>query len=408
MNESSQSQGTMMTQYRSAFSKLALSTFLFTLPLNAALAQDATAVAERLKSVLAAQNMTLGWTSVTGDASNAVLEGASIAMAGEGKPLSIGKVTLSGITEENRGYKIEAITTEPYSVTEGTAKVDISPLTLGNVTLPATDSTDLLASFLMYETATLDNVSVKVGDKQAFQMTNFQAEITPPADGNAMEFTGSAEKFTADLTLVEDPQSKAAIEALGYQNISGDFQMEGSWQPTDGRMALSSYDVTVDNAGTLGMTFDLGGYTVDFLKSVQDLQKKMAAQPEGTDNSAQGLAMLGLMQQLTFHGATVRFDDDSVTNKVLEFLAKQQNMTAKDIANQAKAIVPFLMMELNNPELATQVTTAVTAYLDNPKSIEIAAKPASPVPFALLAASGMSNPKDLPKTLGLTVTANQD
>jgi hypothetical protein len=398
----------MMTQHRSAFRKLALTTFLFSLPLNAALAQDATAVAERLKSVLAGQNLTLAWTSVTGDASEAVLEGTSIQMAGEGKPFSIGKLTLSGITEENRGFKIETITTEPYSLNEGPTKVEVSPLTLGNVTLPASDSTDLLASFLMYETANLDNVSVKIGDKQAFQMTNFAAEVTPPADGNAMEFTGSAEKFTADLTLVEDPQSKAAIEALGYQNISGDFQMEGTWQPTDGRMALSSYDVTVDNAGTLGMTFDLGGYTVEFLKSVQELQKKMAAQPEGTDNSAQGLAMLGLMQQLTFNGATVRFDDDSVTNKVLEYLGKQQNMTGKDIANQAKAIVPFLMMELNNPELATQVTAAVTAYLDAPKSIEIAAKPASPVPFALLAASGMSNPKDLPKTLGLTVTANQD
>lgn len=398
----------MMTQYRSAFSKLALSTFLFTLPLNAALAQDATAVAERLKAVLAAQNLTLSWTSVSGDASEAVLEGTSIAMAGEDKPVSVGKVTLGGITEENGGYKIETLSTEAYSLTEGTTKVDVSPLTIGNVSLPAEGSTDPLASFLMYETANLDNVSVKIGDKQAFQMTNFAAEVTPPADGNAMEFTGSAEKFTADLSLVEDPQSKAAIDALGYQNISGDFQLAGTWQPTDGRMALSNYDITVDDAGTLGMTFDLGGYTVDFLKSVQDLQKKMADQPEGTDNSAQGLAMLGLMQQLTFNGATVRFDDDSVTNKVLEYVGKQQGMSAKDIANQAKAIVPFMLMELNNPELAAQVTAAVTAYLDNPKSLEIAAKPASPVPFALLAASGMSNPKELPKTLGLTVTANQD
>lgn len=398
----------MMTQYRSAFSKLALSTFLFTLPLNAALAQDATAVAERLKAVLAAQNLTLSWTSVSGDASETVLEGTSIAMAGEDKPVSVGKVTLGGITEENGGYKIETLSTEAYSLTEGTTKVDVSPLTIGNVSLPAEGSTDPLASFLMYETANLDNVSVKIGDKQAFQMTNFAAEVTPPADGNAMEFTGSAEKFTADLSLVEDPQSKAAIDALGYQNISGDFQLAGTWQPTDGRMALSNYDITVDDAGTLGMTFNLGGYTVDFLKSVQDLQKKMADQPEGTDNSAQGLAMLGLMQQLTFNGATVRFDDDSVTNKVLEYVGKQQGMSAKDIANQAKAIVPFMLMELNNPELAAQVTAAVTAYLDNPKSLEIAAKPASPVPFALLAASGMSNPKELPKTLGLTVTANQD
>lgn len=397
-----------MTQHRSAFSKLALTTFLFTLPLNAAFAQDANAVAERLKAVLGAQNMTLAWSSVSGDASETVLEGTSLKIAGADKPLEIGKLTLSGISEENGGYKIETVATESYSSTDGNTKVDVSPITLGNVTIPADGSTDPLASFLMYETANLDNLSVKVGDKQAFEMNNLQAEMTPPADGNAMEFTGSAEKFTADLSLVEDPKSKAAIDALGYQNISGNFELAGTWQPSDGRMTLSQYDISVDNAGTLGMTFDLGGYTVDFIKSMQDMAKKMGTQASGTDDSAQGLAMLGLMQQLTFNGATIRFDDDSVTNKVLDYLGKQQGVSGKDIANQAKAIVPFMMTELNNPELTKQVSAAVSAYLDDPKSIEIAAEPASPIPFALLAASGMTNPKALPQTLGLTVTANED
>src|SRR5690606_33954116 len=103
--------------------------------------------------------------------------------------------------------------------------------------------------------------------------------ITPPADGQAMEFSGGAEKFTGDLTLVEDPKSRAVIDALGYRNISGSMDMEGSWQPSDGKMALSQYDITVDDAGTFGMTFDISGYTVDFVKSLQEMQKKMAAKP---------------------------------------------------------------------------------------------------------------------------------
>ena len=36
-------------------------------------------------------------------------------------------------------------------------------------------------------------------------------------------------------------------------------------------MALLSYDIIVDSASTLGMTFDLGGHTVNFLKSLQEL-----------------------------------------------------------------------------------------------------------------------------------------
>jgi hypothetical protein len=119
------------------------------------------------------------------------------------------------------------------------------------------------------------------------------------------------------------------------------------------------------------------------------------------------MAMLGLMQQLTLHAASIRFDDDSLTKKVLDYLGKQQGMSGSDIANQAKAIVPFLTAQLNNPDLSAQITTAVNAFLDNPQNIEVAAAPTSPVPFALIMAGAMSNPLDLTKTLGVKVTANQ-
>lgn len=397
-----------MTLHRSAIGKLAFSTFLISLPLHSAFAQDATAVAERLKTMVAGQNMELAWDSVSGDASEAVIEGVKLKHPGEGAPVSFGKLTLTGITEENRTITIETVSTEPYRITENGTTIDISALNFGGVTLPPEDATDPVAKILMYDTADVDSISVKVGDKQAFQMGPLHIEVTPPEDGNAMEYTASAESFSADLSLIEDAQSKAAIDALGYQNINGSFELAGTWQPTDGNMALTQYDVTVDNAGTFGMTFDIGGYTLDFVKSMQDLQKKMSEQPQGADSSSQGLAMLGLMQQLTFNGATIRFDDDSLTNKLLEHFGKQQGASAKDVANQAKAILPFLLGELKNPELSAQITAAVGKYLDDPKSIEIAAAPASPVPFALLAANGIANPLELPKTLGLAVKANED
>ncbi|MBA3447705.1 MAG: hypothetical protein H0T56_08870 [Pseudaminobacter sp.] len=396
-----------MTIRSQVFHKLALSAVLFTVPLHAAFAQDANAVAERLKKVLADQSMNFAWTGVSGDASSLVLEGVTFTPAGGTEAFALGKVTLDGVTDQNGGYRIETISTEPYNVTEDGATIDVGALTFTGVVLPPLGAIDPVDSLLMYEGAELANVSVKMADQTAFSMDGLSIEVTPPADGAALEFSGSAESFTADLTLVEDPQSKAVIEALGYQTINGDFELAGSWQPTDGRISLSQYDISVEDAGTFGLSFELGGYTPAFLKSLQDMQKQMAAQPEGADNSAQGLAMLGLMQQLTFHTANIRFDDDSLTGKILEYVAKQQNMKPEDIANQAKAIVPFLAGQLNNPELSAQITTAVTKYLDAPASIEIDATPAAPVPFALIAAGGMANPMELPKTLGVTVTANE-
>jgi hypothetical protein len=397
-----------MTIHRSIFHKLALSTFLLTVSLATAQAQDTTAVADRLKALLANQGVDLTWTGISGDTSSMVMEGVSIKPAAEKDALPIGNVTLEGITEKDGGFAIETASTQAFSHSEDGVSLDITPFVMHDLTLPADGSTGPLGSLMIYKSAELENMTVKVGDKPAFTMDNFSVEITPPEDGKAMDFSGSAEKFTGDLSLIEDPKSKEVINALGYQTISGSIEMEGSWQPSDGKMELSQYDITVDNAGTFGMTFDLSGYTMDFVKSLQEMQKKMAAQPEGADKSAEGMAMLGLLQQLTFNSASIRFDDDSLTNKVLDYVGKQQGMSGKDIANQAKAIVPFGMAQLNNPELTSQVTAAVSAYLDNPKSLEISAEPAAPVPFSQIMAGAMANPADLTKTLGVSVKANED
>ncbi|RRH89460.1 hypothetical protein EH240_34005 [Mesorhizobium tamadayense] len=396
-----------MTIQRSMLKKLAFSTFLLTLPLNAAFAADP-AVAERVKATLAAQGVDISWTGVSGDDSNVVLQGVAVKPAAEKEALPIGDVKLEGVTEANGGFEIATVSTSAFERTKDGVTLNLSPFVIHDMKVPAEGSTDPLGSLMMYKSAELSNMTVKVGDKTAFSMDGLAVQVTPPADGKAMDFTANTEKFNADLTLVDDPKSKEAIEALGYQNISGTISMAGTWQPSDGKMELSKYDIAVDNAGTLGMTFDLGGYTVDFIKSMQAMQKQLAAQPEGADNSAQGMAMLGLLQQLSFNGASVRFDDDSLTGKVLDYVGKQQGMSGKDIANQAKAIVPFGMAQLNNPELTAEVSAAVNKFLDDPKSLEISAEPPASVPFALIMAGAMSNPLDLPKTLGVKVKANED
>ncbi|MER8625618.1 hypothetical protein [Mesorhizobium sp. M1143] len=396
-----------MTIQRSTLKKLAFSTFLLTLPLNAAFAQD-TAVADRLKAALAVQGVDITWTGVTGDNSSMVLQGVSVKPAAEKEALPIGDVKLEGVTEANGGFDVATITTSALEHSKDGVTLNLTPFVIHDANIPAEGATGPLGSMMIYKSAELENLTVKVADKAAFSVDGLAVQITPPADGKAMEFSATTEKFNADLTLVDDAKSKEAIEALGYQNISGNIEIGGTWQPSDGKMDLSKYDISVENAGTLGMTFGLGGYTVDFVKSLQEMQKKMAAQPEGADNSAQGMALLGLLQQLSFNSASIRFDDDSLTGKVLEYVGKQQGMSGKDIANQAKAIVPFGMAQLNNPELTAEVTAAVSKYLDDPKSLEISAEPPAAVPFALIMAGAMSNPADLTKTLGVHVKANED
>lgn len=395
-----------MAFHSSAFFKAGLSTVTLLALLQGAQAQDANAVAARLKALLATQGTELNWASISGSGSSIVLEGANVKVAGQPDVFNVGNVTLDGITEANGGFKVGKLALPDYNISEGGMTFTMTGTALQGVNLPAEGSADPLASMLFYEVADVQNMKVALGDKQVFNMDALHFEMSPPVAGQTMTFSGGAQKFTADLTQAKDPSTKQIIEALGYQTISGDMKVAGTWNPTDGKAALTQYDLKVDNAGTLGTTFDMSGYTPAFIKSLQEVQKQMAAAPAGADNSAQGMAMLGLMQQLTFNAASIKFTDDSLTNKVLEYVAKQQNSTPKDIAGMAKGMVPFMLAKLNNPELTQQASAAVTAFLENPKSLTISAKPAAPVPFAVLAAGGMGDPTSLPKTLGVTVTAN--
>lgn len=404
-----------MTTRNAALRRLAFSATLLAFSFNPAAAQDISAVAERIKASAAAQGTVLEWTGVTGDASSMVLEGVSAKATNMDAALMLGDVTLSGIVEDNGGYRVETTTTSPISTTSEGVTFDMSPVVIRGWYIPGENSTDPLADLSLYEGVEMASASVKMADKTVFSLTGLSASITPPSAGKPLDFTASVASFSGDLSGVTDPQTKAMVEAFGYETINGTYNAVGSWNPTHGRMAITQNDFTVENAGKFGFTADVGGYTLDFVKSMQDLQKKMAAQPaEEPTNSAAEMEMLGLMQQLSLHGATIRFDDASLTGRILDFVARQQGQKREDVVNLAKAGLPFALMQLQLPDLAAAISPAVNAYLDAPGSIEIKAAPPQPVPFTLIGGAAMANPDDPGATakaiwsmLGVTVTANQ-
>ena len=403
-----------MTTRNAALRRLAFSAILLAFPFNSAVAQEASAVAERLKALSAKQGIDLSWTNVTGDASSMVIEGLTVKPAGDTDAFPLGNVTFSGITEQNGGYTVGTTTTAPISSTAEGITVELSEIVVKGLKLPVEDSNDPLTALTFYDSAQLATAAVKMADKTVFSLTNLTAEITPPADGKPMDFTAGIASFSGDLSGITDPQTRAVVDAFGYQTVNGSYQTAGSWNLPDGRLNITQNDITVENAGTFGFKFDFGGYTLDFIKQLQEIQKKTAAQPAGEASSAAEMEMLGLMQQLSLNGATIRFDDASLTGKILDFIAQQQGQKREDVVNLAKAGLPFALMQLQLPDLAAAISPAVNAYLDDPRSIEIKATPPQPVPFSLIGGAAMANPNDPGATtkalwsmLGVTVTANQ-
>lgn len=386
---------------------LAATTLLSAATFAGASAQEVEAAAERLQTYVADQGFKIEWDGIDldTDGSSGILVG--VRAGNDEAMVPVGNIRLAGVTRDDKGYRVERITLADFSGADDEEEVRFAAegIELGNVLLPDEDKRDNYGGFLFYETFALDRMALTIAGTDVFTMGDMHFEVTEPDGETPMDFSGAAESFTVDLSLMEDENQLAVMEALGLKQMKGYMEVEGSWNPNDGRLAFSQYDMTVVEAGTLGFTFDLGGYTPSLIASLRELQKQMAENPD-SDNSAQGLAILGLLQQMTFHSAEISFADDTLTNKVLDFVAKNQGMRAADIANQAKAVVPFALAQLNNPELTAQASQAVSTFLDDPQSLTVSARPAQPVPFALLMATAMTTPVELTKSLAVTVTAN--
>src|SRR5690606_30903350 len=118
------------------------------------------------------------------------------------------------------------------------------------------------------------------------------------------------------------------------------------------------------------------------------------------------LAALNLAQQLSVRNLTVRFDDNSLTQKLLEYYAKQQGSDAQMLGTQIKMLVPLMATQLKNPEFAQQLAAAADKYFSDPKSLTLTASPDQPVNFASIAATASLDPTKLIQLLKVSISAN--
>lgn len=373
---------------------------------SSAFAFDGNDVAERLKAIYAKQGAEITFEKVETDGSDVVLKGMKVSPADGKAPLNIGDLSLSDVTEtDTGGFHVESLTMpdSTYPVDKGNVKV--SGIEVQGLVIPALEAADPIHQFMSYDSATVEHIEVTVNDKKFIEIEDASATMSPFTKDAPVNFTSTLDSVKIDAKSLGDPKTTEALTALGYDTISGKMDITGSWTMADGQLKADKMDLTMDDGGVLGMTFDISGYTPEFIKGLQEATAD-AAKTDKPDEAA-GLAMLGLVQQLNFNGASIRFDDASLTNRLLDYFAKQQGAERKDLVAQIKMILPMAAAQLQNAKIAEQVGVAANDYLDNPKSLEIRAAPEKPVPFAILAATGYAQPTALLETLNVSITANK-
>ncbi len=375
--------------------------------LQPAWAWEAEEVAARYKTLLGDQGLIADWTGVRRDGDSIVLEGATLGLVDVDAKVELGDFVLEDVSETDSLYEVAHIAIDSFEQSENGFDIALSGLTAEGLILPKESADAPYGGFMQYRRFALDEARVDQGEAPVFTLESLNVDNTLGEGTQELSFDGAAERFWVDVaTLANSEEARAKLKEYGYEELSGRVDIAGSWSLEDGRMKLSRYDAKIDNAGTLAITADISGYTTEFIRTLQEMQKKMESGTE-EQKQAQGLAMLGLMQQLSLHGASIRFSDASLTGKVLSYVADQQRIKPEDVAQQTKAIVPLMAGQYLGPDLTQSLSKALTTYLDNPRNITIRVAPEEPMPFAVLMGTAMGSPEALAKKVGLSVTANQ-
>ena len=215
--------------------------------------------------------------------------------------------------------------------------------------------------------------------------------FTTTWDGDPRTGSGTGTNTISNIAIPEGLIAMAdqggMLKQLGYTSLSFDIVSKGT-------MGLKGDNL--DYAFDVGVTGrDIA--TIKLALSASDIPVAVFAELQSMQEAGKQPDMSALMPQLqaiSLSGASIRFEDQSITKKVLPMIATVGPM------------MQLGLMQLQNQAFADQALAAVNSFLADPKSLTISAKPASPVKVSDLMTLNPAAPGEAITKLGVSVSAN--
>ncbi|MDT6940514.1 hypothetical protein RI570_10180 [Brucella pseudogrignonensis] len=373
---------------------------------SVAMAADANAVAERLKAMYAKQGAELSFANVKADGSDIVLEGTKIKLATvSDKETAIGDITLENVEDaSDGGYSIEKITIPDIEVPAGEAnkndKVSIKDISMENVQIPSEKAEGALNQIVFYDKMKIGQMEFGTPGKDGATVKDLEVSLNAADRSEKIDYALTI----ADIDATFEKDGKNPLAPLDMNTFNGAVTSKGTWLPKSGDASLDQFEISAKELGKIDITGALAGYDIAFLEAVQKTQQNMTK--ADADKDAAGLAILGLAEQLSLKNLTIRFDNETLTQKLLDYYGKQQGADGKQLGEQLKMMVPLMATQLKNPEFAQQLKTAAEKYFDDPKSLTISATPDQSVSFASIVATASLDPTKIIPLLKIAVEAN--
>jgi hypothetical protein len=116
-------------------------------------------------------------------------------------------------------------------------------------------------------------------------------------------------------------------------------------------------------------------------------------------------SLLAFADGVSFKRARIRFEDDSLTGRLLSLMAEAEDTDVDTLVAELTEGIEMMLEEFLEQALAQQVSTSLTAYLNDPKAITFAMAPKLPVGFDQIM-TGLEDPMTLIELLQMSISAN--
>lgn len=383
----------------------------FSFPLSA-LALDPQDFADKLASsvsVSAGYEVTFKNATVNGNV--ITLSGLSVPQFEDNKATQIfdTPIVFFGVKETgDGGYSAKSARFEDIDFTDDEINVKVNDITFSNIRIPANAEEDILATAMLYENFSVGKISISNDGEELFSVKSINA--TNKANNDKTEFvsTFNIEGIFSDLSKIPDEDARVGLAAVGLTTIEGRVDADATWTLADGRIKVDEFILDFDNIGRLSMGMDFSGYTLEVLQQIMNINKELVTiDPSSSEYEAKSMEMMmSMAARLSLNEVSVNFEDDGITNKILNLVTAQQGTNKKEMIAGLSMMIPMFLSSFELPELQSQIEEAVDAYLSDPKNIEIKVKPENSTPIMAFVALA-NNPPALLVLLNISILANQ-
>jgi hypothetical protein len=222
-------------------------------------------------------------------------------------------------------------------------------------------------------------------------------------DGDPVTGAGKTTMSFNEIVIPEaalamaDPSGQ--LKALGYGDLTINITGDGELTVSETNFGMSgSVGFSSKDMAAIKLSYGASEIPMAVMTELREAQR--AGRPPDFN------MLMPQLMNVSLSSLQFRFEDASITKKLLPVIAKMQGMEEAAMVANAGAVLQISLMQLRNQAFTDQAVGAVNAFLKEPKSLTITLKPTVPVKVQQIMTLDPSNPGVAIDVLGASVTAN--